>query len=61
MRSQHRRRRKSKEEEFKIQHKRKRDSRLFKKGFGGPAIKLNLNNTGISLNPNALKNYKLPI
>jgi len=61
MRSQHRRRKKSREEEYTIQNKRKRDSRLFKKGFGGAAIKLNLNHTGISLNPNALKNYKLPI
>jgi len=57
MRSQNRRRRKSKEEIQNLPDKRKRkESRLFKKSFGGPAIKLDLNQTGLTLNPNVLKN-----
>lgn len=56
MRSHNRRRRKSREEENTLPDKRRRkDSRLFKKSFGGPAIKLNLNQTGVSLNMNAFK------
>lgn len=56
MRSQHRRRRKSREDSMNEPGRRKRkDSRLFKKSFGGPAIKLNLNQTGLSLNQNILK------
>lgn len=62
MRSQHRRRRKSREENHKLPERKKRkDSRLFKKSFGGPAIKINLNQNNLTLNQNALKNYKLPI
>lgn len=62
MGSQHRRRRKSREESLPNQHKRKsKDSRLFKKSFGGAAIKLNLNSTGNQINHNAIKNFRLPI
>lgn len=63
MRSQQRRRRKSKGEDIITlpDRKKRKDSRLFKKSFGGPTIKLNLNQNNMTLNQNALKNYKLPI
>jgi hypothetical protein len=61
VRGQHRRQKRSREDSMPMPSTRKRkDSRLFKKSFGGPAIKLNLNSTGVSLNQNAFKNYKLP-
>jgi hypothetical protein len=62
VRSQNRRRRKSKDETQNVPERKKRkDSRLFKKSFGGPAIKLNLNNTNLTINNNVLKHCKLPI